>query len=67
LANNIPREAKEDAIVALHVSQQELAGMVGTTRETVNKQLHVWQKAGVVRLKKRLIVIPDLAAVEALA
>jgi CRP-like cAMP-binding protein len=52
--------------VALHITQQELAGMVGAARESVNKQLHVWQKEGVLRLGKRLIEIDDLAALETL-
>ncbi len=67
LANSAPQGAKAGSVVSLGVSQLELAGMVGATRESVNKQLHVWQKVGVVRLEKRLIVIPDIAAVEALA
>lgn len=50
----------------LRLSQQELAGMVGATRESVNKQLQVWQGAGILKLGKRLIEIPDLAAIEAL-
>lgn len=50
----------------LHLSQQELAGMVGATRESVNKQLQVWQATGKLRLGKRLIEIPDLAAIETL-
>jgi CRP/FNR family transcriptional regulator, cyclic AMP receptor protein len=49
----------------LRLSQQELAGMVGATRESVNKQLQIWQGAGKLRLGKRLIEIPDLAAIEA--
>ena len=53
--------------VSLRVSQQELAGMVGATRESVNKQLHVWQRAGIVRLGKRLIVIDDAAALKTVA
>lgn len=48
----------------LRLSQQELAGMVGATRESVNKQLQIWQGAGKLRLGKRLIEIPDLAAIE---
>jgi CRP-like cAMP-binding protein len=52
--------------VTLRLSQQELAGMVGATRESVNKQLQVWQGAGILHLGKRLIEIPDLAAIEAL-
>jgi CRP-like cAMP-binding protein len=50
----------------LRLSQQELAGMVGATRESVNKQLQIWQGAGKLRLGKRLIEIPDLAAIETL-
>jgi CRP/FNR family transcriptional regulator, cyclic AMP receptor protein len=52
--------------VTLHITQQELAGMVGASRESVNKQLHVWQGSGVVRLGKRLIRIPDIDAIEEL-
>jgi len=51
----------------LRITQQELAGMVGASRESVNKQLHVWQNAGLLRLGKRLITIPDVDAVEDLA
>jgi CRP/FNR family cyclic AMP-dependent transcriptional regulator len=51
--------------VALHITQQQLAGMVGASRESVNKQLHVWQVAGLLQLGKRLIVIPDVDAIEA--
>ncbi|MBV9552408.1 MAG: Crp/Fnr family transcriptional regulator [Alphaproteobacteria bacterium] len=53
--------------ISLRITQQELAGMVGATRESVNKQLHVWQSEGMVQLGKRLIVIPDIDAIEALA
>ncbi|HXO02543.1 MAG TPA: Crp/Fnr family transcriptional regulator, partial [Stellaceae bacterium] len=53
LANNTPPNAKGG--IALRITQQELAGMVGAARESVNKQLHVWQNAGKLRLGKRLI------------
>lgn len=64
LANGEP---PGDSGISLRITQQELAGMVGASRESVNKQLHVWQSAGRVRLGKRLIVIPDVDAIEALA
>jgi CRP/FNR family cyclic AMP-dependent transcriptional regulator len=51
----------------LRLSQEELAGMVGATRESVNKQLQIWQAVGVMRLGKRLIEIFDLPAIESLA
>ena len=65
LANNTPPNAKGG--IALRITQQELAGMVGAARESVNKQLHVWQKDGVLKLGKRLIEIADIDALEALA
>jgi CRP-like cAMP-binding protein len=55
-----------DGGVTLRITQQELAGMVGAARESVNKQLHVWQKDGVLRLGKRLIEIDDIDALESL-
>lgn len=65
LAQSAPPAGAKRA--ALRITQQELAGMVGAARESVNKQLHVWQKEGVLRLGKRLIEIDDLDALEALA
>jgi CRP-like cAMP-binding protein len=53
--------------VTLHISQQALAGMVGATRERVNKLLRLWQRQGMLRLGKRLIDIPDRTAFETLA
>lgn len=67
LAHNAAPGHPRAASAALRISQQELAGMVGASRESVNKQLRGWEQAGVLRLGKRLIEIPDLAALEALA
>lgn len=50
----------------LLVSQRELSSIVGASRENVNKQLGTWQRAGLLELGKRRIVIRDLAALEAL-
>lgn len=65
LANSVAPAGASGA--SLRISQQELASMVGATRESVNKQLQIWQTAGILRLGKRLIVIPDIAAVASLA
>jgi CRP-like cAMP-binding protein len=64
LANSVAPAGASGA--SLRISQQELAGMVGASRESVNKQLQIWQSAGILRLGKRLIVIPDIAALAAL-
>ena len=51
----------------LRLSQRELAHRVGATRESVNKCLNEWQRAGIIRIEKRAITIVDRAALEALA
>lgn len=43
--------------IGLHVCQQELANMVGTTRESVNKQLAVWHKEGLLSTRKGYLTI----------
>jgi CRP-like cAMP-binding protein len=51
----------------LNVSQQEMSSIVGAARENVNKQLRSWQRAGLLELGKRRIVIRDLEAFEDLS
>jgi CRP-like cAMP-binding protein len=48
------------------VSQQEMSSIVGASRENVNKQLRIWQRAGLLELGKRRIVIRDLDALKGL-
>jgi CRP/FNR family cyclic AMP-dependent transcriptional regulator len=53
--------------IELHVSQRELGNIAGGSRESVNKHLQIWHKAGLITLGKGSIVIHDLAAIERLA
>jgi CRP-like cAMP-binding protein len=64
LASATGAERGRGTPLQLRVSQQELSGMVGASRENVNKQLRTWQRAGLLELGKRRIVIRDLAALE---
>jgi CRP/FNR family transcriptional regulator, cyclic AMP receptor protein len=66
LADRIGRKSARGVAVDLHVSQQELGNIVGGSRESVNKQLQVWQKQGLLSLGKGSIVIRDRAALERL-
>jgi CRP/FNR family transcriptional regulator, cyclic AMP receptor protein len=50
----------------VHISQSELGTIVGSSRESVNKQLQVWHRAGHIELAKNTIVILDPAALEEL-
>ena len=47
--------------VAVRISQRALGELVGGSRETVNKYLHVWKQLGIVTVEKGAIVIYDMA------
>jgi len=47
--------------ISMNISQHELANMVCVSRESVNKQLSLWVKDGLISLSPRLIVIEDRA------
>ncbi len=67
LATSDGQGANGDAQECIHLSQLELANVIGTTRETVNKYLRVWQRQRCLQIGERLIVITNRAAVEKLA
>jgi CRP/FNR family transcriptional regulator, cyclic AMP receptor protein len=50
--------------VGLHVSQRELGNIAGGSRESVNKHLQAWHKAGWIDLSKGMIVIRNLTAID---
>lgn len=47
------------------MSQEELATYVGSARESVNRQLQVWQRAGYIELKRGRILLKDVGALTA--
>ena len=53
--------------VRIQLSQRELGNFVGAARESVNKCLGDWQRAGIVRIDSGQITITDRAALEELA
>ena len=52
--------------VDLHLSQRELGNIAGCSRESVNKTLQAWHRAGFIDLSKGSIAIRDLAAIQRL-
>jgi CRP-like cAMP-binding protein len=50
--------------IDIPLAQQDLADMVGTTRESVNKQLRVWEEAGIVELRRARVVVLEREALE---
>jgi CRP/FNR family cyclic AMP-dependent transcriptional regulator len=65
--DTLVKSTPASTVITLQTSQRDLAGIVGTTRESINKHLHAWKRAGIVDLGKRLIIILDMEAIEALA
>lgn len=55
------------SVQRLSLSQSELAAMVGSTRENVNRCLGAWQRGGLVELRSGWLVIIDRAALAAIA
>ena len=60
LADRFGRPATDGVIVAHELTQEELAQLVGASRETVNKALAEFVQRGWIRLEARAVVILDL-------
>lgn len=56
----------EDYGDEIAVSQEELAAFVGATRESVNRQLQVWKKAGLIELGRGRIHVLDIGRLDTL-
>jgi CRP/FNR family transcriptional regulator, cyclic AMP receptor protein len=66
LAQSSGREDARGLSIDLHLSQRELGTIAGGSRESVNKHLQIWHRAGLIDLSKGSIVIRDAAAIERL-
>ena len=60
LADRFGRPATDGILVAHELTQEELAQLVGASRETVNKALAEFVQRGWIRLEARAVVILDL-------
>jgi CRP-like cAMP-binding protein len=67
LAQAYGRETAEGMRIDVHLHQQELGDMVGTSRESINKQLRAWVGEGLVTVERGYITITDRDALEELA
>jgi CRP/FNR family transcriptional regulator, cyclic AMP receptor protein len=54
------------AAAGLRLSQRELGNLVGGSRESINRQLQAWHKAGLIALARGSIAIRDAAAIKRL-
>lgn len=53
--------------IEVRLPQQDLADLVGTTRESVNKHLRVWEEAGIVALGRGRVVLAQPKLLEQIA
>jgi CRP/FNR family transcriptional regulator len=60
LADRFGRPATDGVLVAHELTQEELAQLVGASRETVNKALAEFVQRGWLRLEARAVVILDM-------
>jgi CRP-like cAMP-binding protein len=67
LANAYGRETEDGIVIQLKLPQQELGELVGTSRESINKQLRAWVEEGVVRVDRGYITVCRKDALEHLA
>src|SRR5262249_17674691 len=61
------QEAADGVRIGARLSQRELGGMLGVSRESINKHLAAWQKSGLVRIENGAITVCDRVAVGRLA
>lgn len=57
LAQAFGQETPKGTRIGIQLCQQELANMVGTSRESINKQLSSWQVQGVVNQERGYVTI----------
>lgn len=58
------QETGDGLLINVRLPQQDLADLVGTTRESVNKQLRSWEEEGLVKLERTRITILERDGLE---
>jgi CRP/FNR family transcriptional regulator, cyclic AMP receptor protein len=66
IAGSDPNPGGDSKQFHVQLTQQDLANMVGATRESVNKCLGVWQRQGLVHVDGGQITVPDRSRLESL-
>jgi CRP/FNR family transcriptional regulator, cyclic AMP receptor protein len=67
LAENCGELMAEGTLIDLKLSQQEIGNMIGTSRESVNKQMKVWEEQGMIKFEKGYVTILQPERLEDLA
>jgi len=67
LAEEHGESAEAGVRIKLKLSQQDIGNLIGTSRESVNKQLRAWESEGLVELKQGFITLLKPEKLEKLA
>jgi CRP-like cAMP-binding protein len=67
LARRFGQPAGRGIRIALKLSQTDLGNLVGTSRESINKQIRQWEEEGLIRMEQGSVVIADPDQLEALS
>ena len=51
----------------MHISQEQLGVFVGAARESVNRQLQLWRKDGILDLQRGRILLQNMSKLTAVA
>lgn len=61
------RDVPEGREIQVKLSQGELADLVATTRESINKQIGIWREDGILSMESGRILLHRIAALEEIA
>lgn len=64
LAKNFGKRDREGVLIGIRVTHQDLADYIGASRETVTLFLSKFKQEGIIIMKVRKIIIPDLKALK---
>jgi CRP-like cAMP-binding protein len=64
LASLYGQKVEDGVELRIRFSQQQLANMVGMSRESINKQLGQWRDEGIIATEDGRILIIDLDALQ---
>lgn len=67
LAESCGEEMTDGTLIDLKLSQQEIGNMIGTSRESVNKQMRAWEQEGLIKFRRGYVTIMQSDKLEAFA
>lgn len=64
LAQNLGEKVEGNIVLPVPVTHREISAWIGTTRETASLQVETLKKRGIIRYRKRQLLIPSLRVLE---